>query len=308
MCWLTRVAFSGNRARRGVRGAAGELLGAEAGTPARNAEIERMSLVSQIVALAGAAGEEIMTIYALEDHGTTAKADDSPLTLADRAAHDRIASGLKEIDSTIAVLSEEEEAAAHDERAGWKRFWLVDPLDGTKEFIKRNGEFTVNIALIENGRPTMGVVHAPVLKTTYWGVEGSGAWKSVDGGEPQPIHVSDYRKTGLKVVGSRSHAGAWMPPFLEALGNPPLVSIGSSLKFCLVADGSANLYPRFGPTMEWDIAAAYAVVAGAGGAITDIDGGELEFNKPDLHNPYFVVAGAPPYPWRPALETIKEAV
>lgn len=267
-----------------------------------------MSLVSQVVDVARDAGRAIMEIYALEDHGTTLKSDESPLTLADRAAHDRIVERLHALDATIPVLSEEAEAIPYEERARWKRFWLVDPLDGTKEFIKRNGEFTVNIALIEDRRPVLGVVHTPVLSRTYWGASGEGAFKAENDGPAQRIEVSDYRADGLRVVASRSHAGELMPRFLAALGDPPCVSSGSSLKFCLVADGSANLYPRFGPTMEWDIAAAYSVVVEAGGSITDIDGKPLAFNKPDLHNPQFVVCGAPPYPWRQVLASLEQRV
>jgi len=267
-----------------------------------------MPVLPQVVEIARAAGVAILQIYALDDHGTTKKSDDSPLTLADRAAHDCIVERLSTLDPSIPILSEESEAVPYAEREGWTRFWLVDPLDGTKEFIKRNGEFTVNIALIEDSRPVLGVVHAPVLGTTYWAAVGEGAHKSEAGGPAHRIAVSDYRAVGLRVVASRSHAGELMPRFLAALGDPECVSRGSSLKLCLVADGTANLYPRFGPTMEWDIAAAYAVVAAAGGSITDTDGNPLEFNKPDLHNPEFVVCGAPAYPWRQVLASLAEPV
>jgi 3'(2'), 5'-bisphosphate nucleotidase len=258
-----------------------------------------MSLVHRVVAVAREAGEAILEVYAREDFGTTFKDDRSPLTLADRAAHHRIVERLAAIDGGIPILSEESESIPYATRAAYERFWLVDPLDGTKEFIKRNGEFTVNIALIEQGVPVLGVVHAPVLDRTYWAARGEGAFVA-NGSEAAAtaIAVSDYRTAGLRVVASRSHAGELMPKFLDAMGSPECVSIGSSLKLCLVADGSANLYPRFGPTMEWDIAAAYAVVVEAGGTITADTGEPLAFNKPDMHNPYFVVCGNPPYPWR----------
>ena len=263
-----------------------------------------MSLVRDAVSIARRAGDAILEVYGREDFGTVQKSDASPLTLADKAAHELIVAALHALDPKIPVLSEESDAVTYEERAAWDPFWLVDPLDGTKEFIKRNGEFTVNIALIRGKRPVLGVVHAPVLGTTYWGAEGEGAYKSGADGQERAISVSDYRRVGLSVVASRSHAGELMPLFLQAVGDPPCVSSGSSLKFCLVAEGTANLYPRFGPTMEWDVAAAAAVVYGAGGTITDLEGNELEYNKPDLHNPYFVVCGSPAYPWKPALDSL----
>jgi 3'(2'), 5'-bisphosphate nucleotidase len=266
-----------------------------------------MTLLSEVVDIAQAAGAAIMDVYALADHGTTLKADASPLTAADRASHDCIVQRLSTLDAAIPILSEESESVRYEERKRWTRFWLVDPLDGTKEFIKRNGEFTVNIALIDKGHPVLGVVHAPALATTYWAAAGEGAHKREKGGAPKRISVSDYRVAGLRVVASRSHAGELMPRFLAALGDPECVSRGSSLKFGLVADGTANLYPRFGPTMEWDIAAATSIVIEAGGTITDITGRELAFNKPDLHNPHFVVCGAPAYPWRSVLESLEAA-
>jgi 3'(2'), 5'-bisphosphate nucleotidase len=261
----------------------------------------RMELLDDVVTIARRAGAAIMEIYAREDFGTTLKDDDSPLTLADRAAHESIVAGLRALHPSLPILSEEDVAASPAERAGWTRFWLVDPLDGTKEFIKRNGEFTVNIALIDGDRPVLGVVYAPALDLTYFAAEGKGAFKRTGEGAAEPITVSDYRTAGLRVVASRSHAGELMPRFLELAGNPECVSKGSSLKICLVADGTATLYPRFGPTMEWDVAAAHAVVAIAGGTVVDPDGNPLRYNKEDLHNPWFIVAGNPPYPWQAAL-------
>jgi 3'(2'), 5'-bisphosphate nucleotidase len=259
------------------------------------------SLLDEVVGIARRAGASIMEIYAREDFGTTLKSDESPLTLADQAAHNTIVAGLEALEPRYPILSEEAEAASPVERALWGRFWLVDPLDGTKEFIKRNGEFTVNIALIDGGRPVLGVVYAPVLDLLYQASEGNGAFKSVGGETPQPIAVSDYRSAGLRVVASRSHAGELMPRFLALAGDPECISKGSSLKLCLVADGSANLYPRFGPTMEWDVAAAHAVVLEAGGQVVDPDGSPLRYNKDDLHNPWFIVEGSPPFPWQAAL-------
>jgi 3'(2'), 5'-bisphosphate nucleotidase len=265
-----------------------------------------MESLDRVAVIAREAGDVIMEIYARDDHGATLKADDSPLTLADRAAHECIVAGLTALTPEIPILSEEAESAAYAVRSRWQRYWVVDPLDGTKEFLKRNGEFTVNIALIEGGRPVAGVVHAPALGTTYTASTEGGAWRT-DASGTQRIHVSDYRTDGLRVVASRSHAGELMPRFLEAMDDPPCVSKGSSLKFCLVAEGTANLYPRFGPTMEWDVAAAHAVVDAAGGTITDLEGRPLEYNKPDLHNPHFVVCGAPPYPWQAVLAGLSPA-
>jgi 3'(2'), 5'-bisphosphate nucleotidase len=259
----------------------------------------RMDLLDQVASIARRAGANIMEIYAREDHGTTLKDDASPLTLADEASHNTIVEGLAKLEPRLPILSEEAEAASPVVRAGWSRFWLVDPLDGTKEFIKRNGEFTVNNALI--GRPVLGVVYAPVLDLMYQAAEGHGAFKGIGGDKPEPIAVSDYRSVGLRVVASRSHAGELMPRFLALAGDPECVSKGSSLKLCLVADGTANLYPRFGPTMEWDVAAAHAIVAEAGGQVVDPAGAPLRYNKDDLHNPWFIVEGNPPFPWQSAL-------
>ena len=170
-----------------------------------------MTLVSQVVSLARQAGDAIMEIYARDDHGTTQKADDSPLTLADRASHDVIVAGLIALDPAIPILSEESEDVPYADRSGWDPFWLVDPLDGTKEFIKRNGEFTVNIALIRGRTPVLGVVHAPALGVTYWASPGDGAFKQDGTSAARPIRVADYRESGLRVVASRSHAGELMP-------------------------------------------------------------------------------------------------
>ena len=268
-------------------------------TAAKSAAV---SLHLGIIRIAESAGDAILDVYRREDHGATRKADDSPLTLADRAAHDVIVAGLAELDPGTPVLSEESEPVTDGERLEWGRFWLVDPLDGTKEFLKRNGEFTVNIALIEGGRPVLGVVHAPVLATTYWATLGGGAYKREGAAADRRIGVSDYRASGLRVVASRSHAGERR--FLGALESHECISKGSSLKLCLVAEGAANLYPRFGPTMEWDIAAAAIVVTEAGGTITDVEGRDLTFNKANLLNAQFVVCGRPAYPWANVLASL----
>lgn len=249
-------------------------------------------------ALSLKAGEAILEIYSRQDLGVTYKDADQPLTLADQAAHDVIEAGLRRMTPGVPVLSEESKAAPYEVRKGWKKFWLVDPLDGTKEFIKRNGEFTVNIALIEDGRAVLGVVHAPVLGVTYSGASSLGAFKTQAGNDAR-IAVADYNKSAaVKVVGSRSHAGPELEGFIKRLGGAEFVSMGSSLKFCLVAEGAAHLYPRFGPTMEWDTGAAQAVVEAAGGMVVGLDGAKLSYNKENLLNPYFVVTGSPPFPWQ----------
>lgn len=250
-------------------------------------------LLPGIVALAHRAGEAIMVVYRSGDAGVTSKADDSPLTLADMASHRTIVAGLKKLTPDIPVLSEEAADIPYAERRLWSRYWLVDPLDGTKEFIKRNGEFTVNIALIENGAPVMGVVYAPVLEACYYAARGAGAFVQRGNSAAQAIKVESHTpgKT-IKVVASRSHSDARTAALLDRLGDHESISMGSSLKFCLVAEGAAHVYPRLGPTMEWDTAAAHAVVNEAGGSVCDSAGQELDYNKADMHNPEFFVLPA----------------
>lgn len=255
-------------------------------------------LLNDITALAIDAGKAILEVYSSADFGTTYKEEGSPLTLADKAANDIIVAGLEKLTPDIPVLSEESKAAPYEERRSWDRLWIVDPLDGTKEFIKRNGEFTVNIALVEGGAPVMGVVYAPALKVTYYGAKGHGAFRHKDG-ILHRIFVSSYMTGGpLRVVASRSHRGEELDRFLEKVGDYEVVSMGSSLKFCLVAEGSAHIYPRLGPTMEWDTAAAQCVVEAAGGQVTSLDGLALGYNRENLLNPFFMVTGNPPFPWQ----------
>jgi len=255
-------------------------------------------LMPQVVALARIAGDAIMEIYSQENFGTTYKENDSPLTHADLAAHRLIIEQLQALTPNLPTLSEESKSVPYENRQNWDSFWLIDPLDGTKEFIKRNGEFTVNIALIKNGEPLLGVVHAPALNITYWAAKGFGAFKRSPEGMTQQIRVSDYREGTLKIVASRSHAGESLTQFLATIDNYECVSMGSSLKLCLVAEGTAHLYPRLGPTMEWDVAAAHCVVTEAGGSLTDLASDTLRYNKPNLLNPYFMVCGSPAYPWQ----------
>ena len=262
------------------------------------------TLLEETAHIARRAGDAILEIYQEEDHGVVVKSDDSPLTRADLASHRIIAAALGELTPEIPLLSEEGADRDYDERQPWRRFWLVDPLDGTKEFIRRNGEFTVNIALIEDGVPVLGIVHVPVLGRTFSGAAGLGAWRQ-DGTESEPGERQTIRAAGtgggdLAVAASRSHPGPHLAAFLGQLPEHRLISMGSSLKLCMVAEGRADLYPRLGPTMEWDTAAAHAVVNAAGGRVLDFEGNPLRYNKRDLHNPYFIVLGERSVPWRAA--------
>jgi 3'(2'), 5'-bisphosphate nucleotidase len=229
-----------------------------------------------IVARAGAA---IMRIYG---SGFTVqhKEDDSPLTLADLESQRVIIEGLNAITPGIPILSEESAQAPWSERRSWSELWVVDPLDGTREFVKRNGEFTVNIALVREHEPVLGVVAAPAQGLLYWGAAGLGAFSQAQGGVQVPIQVSAPQNP-LRVVGSRSHASAETAGYLARLGPHEMKGIGSSLKFCLVAEGNADLYPRFGPTSEWDTAAGQAVLEAAGGHVTRPDGHRLRYNCRD---------------------------
>lgn len=237
------------------------------------------------------AAEAILTIYHQADFQVDFKADTSPLTQADLASHRYIVTSLKALTPDIPILSEESEGIAYEERRRWQTFWLVDPLDGTKEFIQRNGEFTVNIALVSGHKPVLGVVHIPVQQVTYWAVEGQGAFKT-DGQDTFQLQANHNLGQTMTVAASRSHAGAETAAFLDNLRQDyalDVVSKGSALKLCMVAEGAADLYPRFGPTMEWDTAAAQCVVEQAGGRVTTMEGDALQYNKANLLNPFFMV-------------------
>jgi 3'(2'), 5'-bisphosphate nucleotidase len=235
------------------------------------------------------AGAVILEVYGSDDLGVEAKADDSPLTLADRRAHQKIVARLKE--TSLPILSEEGRNIPFEERRQWEYFWMVDPLDGTKEFIKRNGEFTVNIALIYQQRPIMGVVYVPVNGSLFYGREGAGAFKRPKNGEPQRLQISkaDLSRQGVRVVGSRSHMNPETEAFMAQFTEPEVVSMGSSLKFLVLAEGGADVYPRFAPTMEWDTAAAHAILSEAGGKVVQQESGEsVRYNKENLLNPWFI--------------------
>ncbi|PNK62056.1 MULTISPECIES: 3'(2'),5'-bisphosphate nucleotidase CysQ [Pantoea] len=244
-------------------------------------------MLEQICQLAREAGNAIMLIYEKETPvDVSRKSDDSPVTAADIAAHDIILQRLKQLTPEVPVLSEED-PPSWSERQQWQRYWLVDPLDGTKEFIKRNGEFTVNIALIDQGKPVLGVVYAPALGVLYAAAEGK-AWKE-EGGNKTQIHVQEARPP--LVVVSRSHADEELKEYLKQLGEHQTVAIGSSLKFCLVAEGKAQLYPRFGPTNIWDTGAGHAVAVAAGAHVHDWTGKTLDYApRESFLNPGFRVS------------------
>jgi 3'(2'), 5'-bisphosphate nucleotidase len=254
-------------------------------------------LLDAITRIAEDAGRAILQVYQ-GDFAVEAKQDNSPITAADRRAHDVIRAGLEELPGDRPILSEEARAVAWDIRRHWKEYWLVDPLDGTKEFVQRNGQFTVNIALVRAGRPVLGVVHVPVLGVTYGGIVGHGAWKAAAGGERHAIQVRLPGEGPVHVVGSRSHRGPDLDGYLERLGPHEMVPMGSSLKFCIVAEGKADVYPRLGPTSEWDTAAAEAVLLAAGGRVVTSNGQPMAYNKgPDLLNPWFIASGGDPRDW-----------
>ena len=253
-------------------------------------------LMNPIVDLAVDAGKAILEVYAT-DFAVQSKGDASPLTQADLASHRLIVAGLETLTPDIPIISEEEGLPAFEERGKWPRYWLIDPLDGTKEFVNRNGEFTVNIALIDSNRPILGVVHVPVQDKTYIGCEGHGA-ELRDGGSTSAIRVADSSEQPVRIVGSRSHRGSSLDAFLEKVGASDMLPMGSSLKFCVVAEGGADIYPRLGPTSEWDTAAAQAVVEQAGGTVLELDGRPLSYNaKSDILNPWFIVIGPTDRDW-----------
>ncbi len=251
-------------------------------------------LVPDLMDIARRAGAAIMEIYESDaDFGVEAKSDDSPLTKADRAANTIICDGLEKLSVGYPIISEENKAVDYEVRKDYKHYWLVDPLDGTKEFIKKNGEFTVNIALVHNQRSVFGVVYAPALDEMYWAAKGEGAHFIKDGKE-NLLSASSFgmKDGGLRVVCSRSHLNEGTQKFVDELNTPELVAKGSSLKFLILASADAELYPRLAPTMEWDTAAAQIVLEEAGGKVLQAASGEpLVYNKEDLLNPHFIAYG-----------------
>jgi len=285
--------------------------------------IQYTQLILTALLAAKRAGEAILEVYN-SDFAVERKDDNSPLTLADKRSHEIIMNDLRKTvaiknskhthnNLTLPILSEEGRDIPYDERKGWEYFWLVDPLDGTKEFIKRNGEFTVNIALIHKNNPVLGIIYVPVKDTFYFAAIDIGAYKLtnskivtgklsmkelLDKSQRLPISIND-KKASLTIIGSRSHATKEFSEFIEHIkekhGEVELVSAGSSLKFCLVAEGIADVYPRFGPTMEWDTAAGQAIVEQVEGRVIDIQTKEpLRYNKRNLLNPFFIITGQNP--------------
>ena len=258
-----------------------------------------------IAEIAVDAGKAILDVYG-KDFEVSHKDDASPLTQADLASHQIICDALAHLTPDIPVLSEESSDLDYDTRADWSQYWLVDPLDGTKEFINRNGEFTVNIALVRSHEPILGVVHVPVTGVTYTGLVGKWASKHDADGRMEHISVRTPCADPVVVVGSRSHANPRLLEYLAKLGPYELVSMGSSLKFCLVAEGKADFYPRLGPTSEWDTGAAHAVVIAAGGKIVTLEGKPLRYNtKKSLLNPEFLVIADDGRDWLEVFESYK---
>lgn len=241
-------------------------------------------LLESIYGIALEAGKAIMQHY----HGNvqvSEKADSSPVTEADLAANAIIVEQLKALTPDIPILSEESAHTPWPERQHWSSFWLVDPLDGTKEFLRKNGEFTVNIALIESGKPVLAIVHAPALEKTWLG-DGNKAWLQTKAGREK---IKTRPATIPTVVGSRSHPSPDMASYLAELGDHKMTEVGSSLKFCLVAEGRAQYYPRLGPTMMWDTAAGQCIAESAGASVKQLDGEELSYHREELLNPHFIV-------------------
>lgn len=260
------------------------------------------AFLPEVRRIAEEAAEAILEVYQSAELRVDLKEDFSPLTQADLASHQHILTGLERLSPKFPVLSEESQGITYHERRHWDTFWLVDPLDGTKEFLRRNGEFTINIALIHGHRAVLGVVHLPVSGQTYWAAEGEGAFRSANG-ETVRLQAAQTIGQPVKVVASRSHAATPTVQFLDRLAqgrDVAVVSKGSALKLCMVAEGEADLYPRLAPTMEWDTAAAQCVVEQAGGRVTTLGNEPLRYNKEDLLNPFFMVASPAAAPLWPA--------
>ena len=247
--------------------------------------------IQDIISIAQKAGDKIMDIYENEDFSKTIdfKADDSPLTIADKAAHEIIEAALLELYPNIPILSEEGAKIEYSERKNWDTYWCVDPLDGTKEFINKNGQFTVNIALIENKKSILGVVYAPAINTMFYGSIEEGAFITKEG-KTSSININNKDSERIAVK-SKSHASEAEDEVLAKFSVTDTISVGSSLKFCMVAEGKADIYYRHGPTMEWDTAAGQAVVVAAGGTVENMEGDTFTYNKENLLNSSFLVKG-----------------
>jgi 3'(2'), 5'-bisphosphate nucleotidase len=270
--------------------------------------IEVKDYLPEVINIAKAAGAAIMQIYST-DFTIIKKEDHSPLTQADIAANEVIVKGLQALAPEIPIISEEVAIAPYETRRHWSRYWLIDPLDGTREFVKRNGEFTVNIALIEQHEPVIGVVYAPDSDQLYFAAKAAGAYKGLAAGSKK-LQVKPFNIKQLVVAGSRSHSDEKTQQFLHNIhrhhdAKPELLSVGSSLKICLVAEGIADVYPRLGPTFEWDTAAAHCVLREAGGDIVDSTGECLQYNRQEsLLNPHFFATNHPDHRWKNYIQNI----
>jgi 3'(2'), 5'-bisphosphate nucleotidase len=254
-------------------------------------------LTEEIRQISRLAGDKILEIYET-DFSVEEKEDNSPLTAADMAAHNTICDALKELTPDTPILSEESSHISFEERQSWNQYWLVDPLDGTREFVKRNGEFSVNIALIENHRSILGVIHIPVTGIAYSASLNNGAYKHKSDKESVKISSKKTDANSITIAGSRSHGNTQQRSFIESLDDPEILAIGSSLKFCLVAEGIADIYPRFGPTSEWDSGAAQCIVEESGAIVVDTDFNTLRYNtKESLLNPSFLVIADNNFNW-----------
>jgi 3'(2'), 5'-bisphosphate nucleotidase len=274
------------------------------------AALDLEPLLDAVRKIAEQAAGKILEVYESE-FAIALKDDRSPLTQADLASHKTICEALQQLTPDIPILSEESKSLPYSVRSQWGRYWLVDPLDGTKEFIKRNGEFTVNIALIEGHEVALGVVYVPVTGVCYFAARGVGAFKrEPGGGSVKRIQTRKVNPRSFAVCGSRSHGSEAVQELIRKLpGEVEFISQGSSLKLCLVAEGRADIYPRFGLTSEWDTAASQCVVEQAGGIVTDVNFRPVTYNaKDDILNPYFLVIGDASYGWRDLLPQSATAV
>ena len=269
--------------------------------------LDLKTIISDVVDISQDAGEAILEVYN-SDYDVEIKGDGSPLTTADMRSHNLICARLQELTPDIPILSEESIGIDYQERAQWPMFWLVDPLDGTKEFVKRSGEFTVNIALMIDNQPALGVVHTPFKQWTHYAYQNGGAYKQIDNEPPEKITANHYQGGCANVVASKSHGQTKSEQFLQALeekeGTYEVVNMGSALKMCLIAEGLGDIYPRLGLTSEWDTAAAHIVLNEAGGKIINTDGIVLQYNKENILNPFFLALGKGDYPWLTLLKDI----
>lgn len=268
---------------------------------------ELNALIDPIIDIAQDAGELILQVYQ-EAFDVEIKGDGTPLTIADQRSHNLICQRLIELTPEIPILSEESKEISYQERSQWKIYWLVDPLDGTKEFVKKSGEFTVNIALLIENIPVIGVVHTPTKEWTHWGIYGGGAWKQISNNAAQAISAQSYSGGAATVVASKSHGQKKLKQFLNNLehkeGNYQIENMGSALKICIVAEGLGDIYPRLGLTSEWDTASADIIIREAGGKIIQPDGNDVIYNKENILNPYFLAIGKGNYDWPSLLNGI----